>query len=191
MPELPVYLPVAEFKSATSIKGETKDEDVERALRAASRAIEKTTGRRYWKDEVDVTRVYTATSPSLVVIDDAAEILSVSTGGSVLSEGSWFAEPTNAPEHEKEPFLWIESNQSFPMARQAVQVTGKFGWPEVPYQVRQMTLIITSKLFKRTREAPFGIVTSGSLDGLALRITRDDPDLELLVNSLKRAETPR
>jgi hypothetical protein len=40
-------------------------------------------------------------------------------------------------------------------------VTGQFGWSTSPEDIKAATSILAAKLFKRVREAPFGIVTVG------------------------------
>ena len=49
----------------------------------------------------------------------------------------------------------------------------------------QATLLLASKLMKRAREAPFGVVTAGFDVGAAIRIGRD-PDVALLVQDYVR-----
>lgn len=59
-----------------------------------------------------------------------------------------------------------------------VQVTARFGWSAVPYQVNEATILKAASLFKR-KDAPFGV--AGFNEFGAVRITRKDPDvLELL-----------
>jgi hypothetical protein len=186
----PLYVTVGELKSAIQLETNTADADVARALHAASRAIEKVTSRRFWLDDEPTVERYTALSTDMVIINDAAEIDSVSINGVEMDAGNWFAEPTNNPAAIGEPYLWIESDSRFPLNRQAIEVTGKFGWPEVPDAVKQIVIVTANKALKRTREAPWGIVGS-QFDGLSLRITRDDPDLQLYVEPLMRAETRR
>jgi hypothetical protein len=186
MAQPPLYLSLSDLKVAIQIPDGLTDTDLLRALGAASRAVEQATGRRFWLDEDSSTRRYTATSSSLVLVDDVAEIDSVTSNGTAVD---WFPGPANA-DAELEPFVWIESDGAFSKARGAIEVTGRFGWPEVPEQIPQIVLVLATKLFKRSREAPFGIVGSNSIDGTSLRITRDDPDMKLLIEPFRRAETP-
>jgi hypothetical protein len=62
----------------------------------------------------------------------------------------------------------------------SVRVTGQFGWSEVPEAVKSATVILATKLVRRAREAPFGVVSIG-LDGGAMRIARTDPDVMFLL----------
>ena len=49
------------------------------------------------------------------------------------------------------------------------------------------TSILATKLFKRSREAPFGIITLGGDQGGAMRLSRTDPDLSLLIDGYTRS----
>jgi hypothetical protein len=65
----------------------------------------------------------------------------------------------------------------------SVAVTGQFGWPAVPAQVIEATTILATRLLRRAREAPFGVVGLG-IDGAAVRISRFDPDVGFLLDPL-------
>jgi hypothetical protein len=179
-----LYVPPGTFKNSTSIPDGLGDEDVERALAAASGAVEEICKRRFWLDPEPVTRTYTATSRRMVVVDDVATITSVTSAGTAIT--GYVAEPQNA-DLDGKPFKWLMSdNVALSCERAAIAVTGRFGWPQVPDQVEQFVTIIAAKLLKRTREAPFGLVQAGGLDGQAARLAREDPDTMLLIQPLKR-----
>jgi hypothetical protein len=68
-----------------------------------------------------------------------------------------------------------------------VTITGLFGWSEdVPPNVTQATKILASRLLKRVREAPFGIAGAG-MDGMPVRVSKSDPDVNLLLNPYSRS----
>lgn len=179
-----LYVPPAAFKASVQIPDGLGDEDVERALAAASGAIEELCSRRFWLDPEDVTRVYTATSARMVVVDDVASITTVTSAGTAIT--TYVPEPLNATVDGK-PYKWLMSETTaLSCERGAIAVTGRFGWPQVPEQVEQFVHIIAAKLLKRTREAPFGLVQTGGLDGQATRLAREDPDTMLLIRPLMR-----
>ena len=60
-------------------------------------------------------------------------------------------------------------------------MTGVFGWSEVPAPVKQATTIMATRLLRRAREAPFGVVGLG-LDNAPVRIAKIDPDVAFLLN---------
>ncbi len=186
----PLYVTQTELKNAVTIPDNSQDDDITRALGAASRAVDKFTARRFWLDSSDSTHKYTAISGSLVYVDDLTSITSVSSNGILLDSSTYFPEPANNPTIF-EPYLWIESNGSFSTGRQEIEIVGKFGWPEIPESVKQIVIITAVKALKRTREAPWGIIQQHGLDGLALRIVREDPDILYLIEPLVRAPVRR
>jgi hypothetical protein len=66
-----------------------------------------------------------------------------------------------------------------------VRLTGKFGWAAPPENVRQATGIIATKIIKRARDAPMGIITA--FDGTAVRMSRFDPQVEELLAPYNRS----
>lgn len=179
-----LYVPPGTFKASTQIPDGLGDEDVERALAAASAAAEELCNRRFWLDPVDVTRVYTAVSSRMVSVDDVAFITSVTSDGVAVTD--YLREPANANADGK-PYLWLTARTSrLSCLTQGIAVTGRFGWPQVPAQVEQFVNIIAAKLLKRTREAPFGVINPGGIDSQAVRLGREDPDTLLLVKPLMR-----
>jgi hypothetical protein len=187
------YVELEAFKASVSIPNNATDADVTMALLAASRAVEQCTGRRtFWKDATSTTRAYTATSPGLVMLggDDTTTVTAVAVkqtiGGTAvaLTSSDYFAEPANATV-DGLPFTRISAVYGrFGCIPGGVQVTGTFGWPAVPAGVPQLVTIIASKLLKRTREAPWGVVQAGGLDGAAVQLASTDPDARLLLGGL-------
>jgi hypothetical protein len=77
------------------------------------------------------------------------------------------------------------SANRLPCWPRSVAVTGQFGWPAVPAQVKEVTILMAARLLKRTREAPFGVAGIG-LDGVPTRIARIDPEFQWQLDPLKR-----
>jgi hypothetical protein len=181
------YVKEAAFKESVSIPDNATDADVTLALLAASRGVEQCTRRRtFWLDAAPTTRKYTAVSPCLVTVDDVTAVTAVTVDGVALATTDWTAEPVNAAVDGK-PFLRIRApSGALSATRNGVGAVGTFGWPTVPAEIGQLVTIIASKLLKRTREAPFGVLTQGGLDGFAARIAQTDPDTYFLVKALTR-----
>lgn len=185
-----VYVELEEAKATIELSGYSyADGDLAVALSAASRAIDKECGRRFWLDTDNTSvRYYSPESYSLLVVDDIVDLQQVAVDvGGVGSFVAWPATsynagPYNAAEDD-EPYTFVETARgySFPCMARGVRVTGQFGWPTVPAPVKECTTILASRLMKRAREAPFGIQSVG-LDGAAVRISRTDPDLMFLLN---------
>lgn len=191
------YATAAELKASISLSSETfADADISRALTAASRGVDNATDRRFWADTTaDKVRYYTPTSDR-VWIDDLVTLttLEVDTGLNGSFSETWtvdtdfFLGPLNAAE-DGWPYTSIRvpahSSRWLPADYpRTVKVTGKYGWPAVPDTVKHATMIIASKLVKRLREAPFGVIGDGEL---AMRVVREDPEVQFLLNPYRRS----
>lgn len=193
------YVELDELKAASSLSGETfADPDLERAITAASRGIDNETRRRFWLDaDANQVRYYTpSNSGPLLLIDDLVQLTAVAIdpAGAAAFDQPWtqnqhfVLEPLNAPA-DGWPWTAIRAvprgQYTFPVGYlRSVKVTGKFGWPAVPVPVKEATIITASRLVKRTREAPFGVVSMG-MDAAA-RIAREDPDVCSLLKPYTR-----
>ena len=187
------YVTLEQLKNTLSLSGETfGDLDVEIAAAAASRAVEELCGRRFYADaNANQVRHYSPDSALELEIDDLVTLTSLKADedGSGSFEVTWAAtdyvlEPLNAAA-DSWPYSLIRVHPNgarlFPTAYpKSVELTGKFGWPAIPKPVEQATTILAAKLFRRAREAPFGILSAGLETGGAIRIARTDPDVSAL-----------
>lgn len=195
------YASSAELKAALSMSSETfADAEITLALTAASRGIDGAARRRFWKDaDANQARVYTPTSAEWVAIDDliALTSLKTDTDGDGTFENTWtlntdfVLEPLNAAADSR-PWTSVSRHprgnyRELPVdLPRSVQVSGQFGWSAVPEAVKEATMILASKLLRRVREAPFGVVTVGIDEPSAMRIARTDPDVRFLLADFTR-----
>lgn len=198
-----VYVELEQLKSTLELTN-TKfaDKDLELAAAAATRGIESCTGRRFWLDTgTSNVQFYTPESSMLrlLPIDDIVTLTSVMidrTGDGVYEEtwtnGTDFVlEPLNAAtEVPARPWEQIRvrrySGRWLPCyIEKSVQVTGQFGWAQVPYPIVAATTVLAEQIVKRMRESPTGIAAMG-LDGIAVRVARSDPFISSVVNDYTR-----
>lgn len=193
------YVSAAVLKATLSLTGETyADADVAVAVEAASRMVDAECDRRFYKDSADTTRYYSPRSSGWVAIDDLADLTTLATDAdgtntyaTAWTESTHFTfEPANA-ETNGRPRTMIRVRAAgglwFPTGYpNSVRVVGKFGWDATPPQVVSATSIIASRLLRRMREAPFGIVTAGIDEGVAMRLGRIDPDVAALLRPFVR-----
>lgn len=194
------YVKREELKATLELSGQTfAQEDIDAALLAASRGIDEACGRRFYAHSGAATaRYFTPRSATLIAIDDLYELTTLKTDqdGDGTFEETWtlntgfVAEPLNAA---ADGWPWTRfcihphANKSFPYYYpRSVEVTGKWGWAAVPGTIKQATTILASKLLKRAREAPFGIVSIGIDVGATARIARTDPDISFLISPYVR-----
>lgn len=194
------YITPEQLKATLSMTGETfADEDVERAITAASRGIDQLCQDRFYQGTADSARYYDPADRRVVkLLPSAGSIASVKidedgdgTFETTLAENTDYLKwPYNAGD-DAEPWweLHIHPNSSyrFPKYPRSVEVTGRFGWSAVPAAIEQATGILAAKLVKRSREAPFGIAVFGLDGGEAVRIARNDPDVMFLTGPYMRS----
>jgi len=194
-----LYVEVSAYKAAMNITKDAHDDDIERAILAASRAIDDATHRYFYlKDaSADEVRYFTPRSRTWLEIGDLAALsttsdpvlLDMDSDGSfesVLTENVDFVlEPLNATEdevpYERLRMLPLSSYWLIEYPR-SVQITGRWGWSSVPTVIEQATLILASRYLKRT-DAPFGIAGLGP-QGEGVRIAKSDPDVYALIEPL-------
>lgn len=167
---------------------DSRDALLEQALTSASRAIDQATGRRFWLDGTVVQRVYRPQGRT--VVEDSGTVLLVddigSTSGLLIETGSgsswsviatWEALPDNALVVGR-PITGLLRSGGWGTGTSRVRVTARFGWPAVPDEIVQATLIQANRLFKR-KDSPEGI--TGSAEWGVVRLSRRDPDVWNLI----------
>jgi hypothetical protein len=195
------YISLAELKVNSELVGFSfADYDGQMAVSAASSGIEQYCGRNFsLTSSGSVARYYTPITARTLNIDD---IVTSTYGATVQAdidadgvfETTWalntdyLLEPLNA-QADGWPYESIRvhprSSQRFPCWPRSIKVTGQFGWPAVPATVKEATMIMSVRLLKRAREAPFGVVGLG-LDNSPVRIARIDPDVCFLLDNWVR-----
>lgn len=194
------YADLDELKATLSLTGTGYDNDLERAIRSASAAIDEHCDTVFGlsDDSNDEARLFTPSGPSQVVLDDMASLstLEVDVSGSgVFVEWTLGTDfvlwPENAAARGR-PFnraaTHPRSGNTFPRWPQCVKATGRFGWPEVPWQVVEAAGLLATQLWKRRRETPFGILTIGIDQATAARVLRYDPHMQALLHGLCRSD---
>lgn len=167
----------------------SRDTLLTKALTAASRSIDKATGRRFWLDPAPVVRTYRP--GGRIVCEDDGEVLLVDDIGSIAglvvetgSGSSWAAltgyesTPDNALTDGRPITGLLRVNGVWGYATSRVRVTARFGWPTVPDEIVEATKIQASRLFKR-KDSPEGV--TGSAEWGVVRLSRRDPDVWNLI----------
>ncbi len=188
-PDGRAYVETEELKKTIELDSNFADLDIRGCLIAASRAIEKRCGRRFWLDsDAAQVRFYRARR-SRLWIDDLASLTEFATdasGDGVYNE-IWTAntdfvfEPENAAADGR-PFESVlvhplSQKQPWPLSYpRAVRITGQFGWPAVPEAIKTATSLLANRILIQKRQAPLGVISIG-LEGQAVRISRYDPQL--------------
>ncbi|WP_432247709.1 phage gp6-like head-tail connector protein [Streptomyces sanyensis] len=159
-------------------------------LASASRGIDRDTGRRFWLDPAPTVRTYrpqrrTARDREgdVLLVDDIGSL----SAGMVVESGSgtsWTAVtgyellPENALADGRPATGLLLGAGGWGGSGTWVRVTTRFGWPTVPDEIVQATLIQAARLFKR-KDSPEGV--TGSAEWGVVRVSRIDPDVQALI----------
>ena len=185
------YGTLAALKERLGIEADdtSRDAPLNSSLAAASRGIDRATGRRFWLDADPVQRTYNPrgrivreSDGDLFLVDDIGNVagLVVETG----SGTSWSAVtdyetgPENAIADGKPITGLLRTLGTWGLTTTRLRVTARFGWPAVPDEVTEAALIQASRLYKR-KDSPEGII--GSAEWGVRNLSRRDPDVWALI----------
>lgn len=183
------YASLTDLKSYLGISesDETDDLELSWALEAAQGAVNRHTGRSFHRDNTATARLFDRCTPDgLLLIDDVASTTDLAVGTSngdgtytTLASTSWQPRPLNSltrgwPITSIQTFGYTSGQDVYA----PFQVTAKWGWPALPAEVTQATLILAARLFKR-RNSPEGVAGFGDLG--VVRVTSQDADVARLL----------
>lgn len=160
---------VDDVKQALGIEDTVDDLAINLAVEASTAMIQQYCGRQFNQDITATPRVYVATNPYLVHVDDISTtnglIIETDPGASGQFSQTWTTadyqlEPLNALMNGQTwPYHTIRAISSlyFPMdyGQALIRVTARWGWPAIPTAVKQAAIIQTITVFK-SADAPFG-----------------------------------
>ena len=191
------YGDLAALKAKLEIPDDDDSRDglLTKALSAASRGIDRAVGgRRFWLDPEPVQRTFnpngrTVRKPDgeLLLVDDIGSLtgltVEVARGTAFTTVTGYETSPDNALLDGKpiEGLLFLGSTWGTAGAR--VRVTARFGWPEVPDDIAEASLIQAARLYKR-KDSPEGVM--GSAEWGIVRLSRRDPDVWNLIEPYRR-----
>lgn len=199
------YATSDELQAWAQIGGLAKADQMDLVLDAASRAVDEWCQRHFWQDGTDgdpVARTFESFSSLVVQLGPFNDLTSIGTpalatdtdGDGVFetawSASDWQALPFNRPDGRPYTSLCAVAGLRFPCGSTGridrVQVTGVWGWAEVPPPVKTACLIKASRLLTRM-QSPNGIA---GVDAFGpVRINRnEDGDVVSLLETYRRAE---
>jgi hypothetical protein len=196
------YLTLQQFKEVTTVTTVGAHTVAERAIEAASRAIDAMCERRFYKDTTATARLYPMGSYYELAVDDfwttTGLVIATDTGDDGTFETTWSASdyelwPRNGivAGIEGWPYRTVRSveGRTFPCGRRTtVQVTAQWGWAAVPTAVVQACSLIAHDYWK-AKDAPFGIAGIEG-DGIVARI-RANPQVRALLGPYVKSGTVR
>ena len=190
------YCTLDELKAALRITDALDDRQLESSIEAASRRIDGLCSRRFYLDGTTSSRTYAPDRARVVTVDDIATVTGLvvktdsdgsGTFETTLTTGVDFqVEPLNASTRGEPITVLRALSTTFPVSssrRATIQVTAKWGWPSIPDAIREATVLLAARHFKRL-DSPLGVAGFGDLGAIMVR--RTDPDIEHLVNPYLR-----
>jgi hypothetical protein len=200
----PDYCTLEQLKAQVRVTDTADDTAFQAAITAASRAIDHECGRQFGAVSPAAARTYTqdcayyidgrpalpiddlsSASGLVVAIDDS----DAGTYPTALTIGTDFTLWPYDADKDGKPWTHLltrtTSAYTWPRYSNAVKVTGLFGWAAVPAVVSSACLIQAARFFVR-RDASFGIAGSPELGNELRLLDRLDPDVAVLLSSVKR-----
>lgn len=184
------YCTLAESKAVLRLTDSADDTLLENCIEGASRRVDGYCGRFFYTtnqtvqlfpvNEYSVNIPDLSTSSGLIVKTDSAGNGTFTT---TFSASDFYLEPTDVALQGR-PFnrITIKGNKTFPFLyqppRPSVEVTGTFGFPSIPDDVREATLLLTIRGFGRYNAA-LGVVGFGDM---AIQVRAVDPDVRDLLS---------
>lgn len=188
------YTSIEELKSRLKITDTQDDFELQLAVQSAARAVEGYCGRFFY--QISDTRTFVPYSIYEQPLSDLVSIsaLSVDNDGDGVYEQPWVQgvdyqlavgewEFNQLASGESRPYTWarvinaVGGGRFFPFIwpfapLNRIQVVGVFGWPAVPYAIKQATLQVASEIYK-LKDAPFGLM--GSSEFGVVRLPKQNP----------------
>ncbi|MGW2261447.1 phage gp6-like head-tail connector protein [Streptomyces sp. NPDC001780] len=166
---------------------DSRDVLLDSALAAASRGIDTATGRRFWLDDDPTVRTFRtagrlvrdAAGERLLIDDAGAEpaMVETGTGAPWTAVTGYDTAPDNALARGR-PVTALSLYPGGWGTGQRVRVTARWGWPAIPDEITEATLIQAARLYRR-KDSPEGV--TGSAEWGVVRLSRRDPDVWALI----------
>jgi hypothetical protein len=186
-----LYADLEELKRARKVTDTNDDVDLTAALQRASRALDERCrglGGHFYADSVASARGYYTADDAyytrkgeVLAVDDissaAGLVVEVGDGTTWVTVTGYDLAPDNALVKGRAVEGLIRPLGCWSTSPR-VRVTALWGWPAVPDNIAQATLLLANRRFMR-RNSPEGV--AGWADQGAIRVSRFDPDIEDLV----------
>jgi hypothetical protein len=194
------YATLSDVKAAARITDSIDDSLLELSIEASSREIDGICERVFYNAGT-ATRTYIPTDLFLLETDDIVSVTSIKSD--TTGEGG-FNLTWDTSDYQLEPLnglaggivtpftrvravgdkLWpIYEPRDINSGQASVEITGVFGFATVPTAIRQATILMALRQFKRY-DSPLGAAGFGDLGVVTVR--RYDPDVEALISPWKK-----
>lgn len=191
------YTTLASIKNYLGITDSIDDTLLEDIVESASRSIDRIANRYFYLDATATQHFYRTSDAYSLIVDDIGSltglIITLDTAGtgtfstSVTINTDFLMEPLNSAGLGR-PFtnVTMVGAQLFPYPlnlRPGISVVAKWGWPSVPDDITQATLILGADLYKR-KDSVGGVLGLSELG--AIRMSPLGRDISAMVRAYRR-----
>lgn len=191
------YTTLQSLKTYLKIDDSVDDALLEQIIESASRSIDRIANRRFYLDANASARTYRPIGNLRVQVDDFGTTSGLVVKTDPNATGTYettftlntdyIVEPTNALAKGR-PFttITIVGPTAFSLPINywpQVEVTARWGWPSVPDDIEQATLILSADLYKR-RDSIGGVLGLSELG--AIRMSPLGRDIAAIVKAYRR-----
>ena len=193
------YLTTAEARTYAGLSDLADTELLDDVVTAVSRAIDNACQRTFFQQAAQA-RTFLTQSADLLTLGAFNDLVSITTLKFDRDGDGTFEETISATNFglldsdfpETGPYTAIELYHQtwFPVPggtagtgrTKLTQVTGTWGWPAVPAQVKQACRLQVARVMKR-QESPLGVAGFGEFG--VVRVSRLDPDIDAMLQPYK------
>lgn len=202
----PDYTTLAELKSYLRITDTADDAELGFAITAASRAIDVAAGRQFGQTSPAAARYYSYGGAhdgnrQMLEIDDLMSKTGLVVKFDSNNDGVFETTLVEGTDFQLWPYnaaanglpwthIILAYGSIFPVLTREIEITALWGWSSVPVVIKQAALVQAARFFAR-RNSAYGIAGSPELGNEMRLLARLDPDVAVLVTSVKRLWTVR
>jgi hypothetical protein len=202
------YVDKADLKTYLGLSGTGQDTNLDNAIDAASRLIDKICDRYFYQDESVNAHYYTPTNEFTLYVDDISTTTGLIVQLDTTDNGTYdttltldtdfVLKPFNPKAHKisNADYFWpytelqilaTRSSERFdPLVVKNIKIQAKFGWSAIPEAISQATLLQATRLFKR-KDTPFNVF-GNEATGTQELFSKMDPDAKQLIKGyIKRS----
>jgi hypothetical protein len=181
---LTAYCTLSELQDTLRIGDAEDSEALMTAINAASARIDALCGRTFDRQPSPTERTFEVFEPGFVFIDDVSTLEGLTINDADYAE-RFTPDPLNALVLG-EPVTALRAAPGAVRIGDLLRVSARWGWPDVPVAIRQATIILAGRYFKRG-DSLLGV--AGFSDLGAVMVRNVDPDVEQLVARYRRGDT--
>ena len=193
------YLTTAEARTYAGLSDLADTELLDDVVTAVSRAIDNACQRTFFQQAAQA-RTFTTQSATMLTLGAFNDLVSITTLKFDRDGDGTFEETIGATNFglldsdfpETGPYTAVELYNStwYPVPggtagtgrTKLTQITGTWGWPAVPAQVKQACRLQVARVMKR-QESPLGVAGFGEFG--VVRVSRLDPDIDAMLQPYK------